>query len=217
MRSIFLCSVASLYVATAALAQPAPSGQPPQPAPRPAAVCATADQSKQVVELFKSKPSMSVANAAMALKMPEAIIVSGLPKDQATILSGAEFIKVWETMTAWPAAVGLIMRNGSVFELPGKIMMGEQSTRSNFYNLKPGGGFTGHLRHDLMSTLAVVAIPGKDGAMTRGVFFYDGAGDAIFGQFVVGEGGEGSAPSAAGLAAFEKTVALANSLPKACK
>ena len=217
MRRFYLGSVAAILAIGVANAQPAPPAQPPQPAPRPAAMCASADQIKQVSALYASKPGMPLANASAALKMPEAVVASALPKDQAVVLSGAEFTKLWETMAAWPSAVGLIMRNGSVFELPGKIMIGEQSTRSNFYNLKPGGGFTGHLRHDMMSTIAVVAIPGKDAAVTRGAFFYDGAGDPVFGEFVAGEGGEGSAPNAAGLAAFDKTMALAKTLPKACK
>ena len=148
MRKFYLGSVAAILAIGVANAQPAPPAQPPQPAARPAAMCATADQIKQVSVLYASKPGMSLANAAAALKMPEAVVASGLPKDQSVVLSGAEFTKIWETMAAWPSAVGLIMRNGRVFELPGKIMIGEQSTRSNFYNLKPGGGFTGHLRHD---------------------------------------------------------------------
>jgi len=171
---------------------------------------------KQVAEFYKASPGMMPPTATRALKMPESAITTSLPKDQAVVLSGAEFAKIWDTMTAWPNAVGLIMRNSSVLELPGKIMPGEQSTRSNYFNLKPGGNFTGHLRTDLMSTIAVLAVPGKDGAVTRGVIFYDGAGESMFSQFVAGEGGEGSAPSAVGLAAFDKTMALAKTLPRIC-
>ncbi|MBL8628852.1 MAG: hypothetical protein JNM81_04445 [Rhodospirillaceae bacterium] len=213
MRALFLSTVATFVAAGTALAQPQ---QPPQPAPRPAAVCATADQAKQVGEYYKASPGMIPANATRGLKMPEAAIVSGLPKDQAAVVSGAEFTKIWDSLTAWPTALGLIMKGGNVFELPGKVAMGEASTRSNFYNLKTGGGFGGHLRPDLMSTIAVAAIPGKDGAFTRGVMFYDGAGDSLLALFAVGSGGEGSAPSPEALAAFDKTMALAKSLPKAC-
>ena len=141
----------TLFAAGTALAQPA---QPPQPAPRPVAMCANAEQSKQAMEYYA--------------------------------------------------------------KTPGKVMPGEQSTRSNFFNLKPGGGINGHLRTDLMSTIAVVALPGKDGAATRGALFYDGAGESSFAVFLTGEGGEGSAPSPEGMAAFDKTMSLAKSLPKAC-
>ncbi|MBL8645339.1 MAG: hypothetical protein JNK21_15510 [Rhodospirillaceae bacterium] len=214
MRASYLLTIAGVLMAGTALAQP--QSQPPQPAPRPAAVCATADQAKQVAEYYKATPGMLPANATRALKMPEAAIVSGLPAGQSAVVSGAEFIKIWETLTAWPTALGLIMKGGNVFELPGKIAIGEPSTRSNFYNLKSGGGFGGHLRPDLMSTIAVVAIPGKESAVTRGVMFYDGTGESLLAVFSVGDGGEGSAPSPAALAAFDKTMALAKSLPKAC-
>jgi putative heme iron utilization protein len=209
MRSILLSSIIMAVTAGAAFAQP-------QPAPRPAAMCASTEQAKQVGDYYKANPGMMPANGARALKMAEAVMVSGLPKDQAAVVSGAEFAKVWDSMTAWPTTVSLIMKGGNVFEIPGKIMPGEASTRSNFFNIKPGGSFVGHLRPDLVSTIAVVAIPGKDGAMTRGTFFYDGAGEATFGVFTIGEGGEGSAPTPAGVAAFDKTLALAKSLPKAC-
>jgi putative heme iron utilization protein len=209
MRSMMLSTVMVAVAASAALAQP-------QPAPRPAAMCATPDQAKQVADYYKANPGMMPANGARALKMSEAVMVSGLPKDQVAVVSGAEFAKLWETMTAWPTTVGLIMKGGNVFELPGKLMPGEASTRSNFFNIKPGGSFGGHLRPDLMPTIAVVAIPGKDAAMTRGAFFYDGTGEAVFGVFAIGEGGEGSSPSAAGVTAFDKTMTLAKSLPKAC-
>ena len=212
MRMSLLITTA-LFAAGAALAQPA---QPPQPAPRPAAMCANAEQSKQTMEYYAKTPGMLPPNAARALKMPEAAMISGLPKDQVTVVSGAEFVKIWDTMTAWPKTVGLVMKGGNVFELPGKVMAGEQSARSNFFNLKPSGGINGHLRTDLMSTIAVVALPGKDGAATRGALFYDSAGESSFAVFLTGEGGEGSAPSPEGMAAFDKTMSLAKSLPKAC-
>ncbi len=212
MRASYLLTTV-VFMAGSALAQPQ---QPPQPAPRPAAVCASADQAKQVAEFYKTSPGMIPANATRGLKMPEAAIVSGLPKDQAAIVSGAEFTKIWDSMTAWPSALGLVMKGGNVFELPGKVAMGEPSTRSNFYNLKSGGSFGGHLRPDLMSTIAVVAIPGKENTMTRGVMFYDGAGESLFALFTVGAGGEGSAPAPDAVAAFDKTMALAKTLPKAC-
>jgi putative heme iron utilization protein len=213
MRTILLGSVAALLAAGSVMAQPA---QPPQPAPRPAAMCASADQAKLAMEYYAKTPGMLPPNAARALKMPEAAMISGLPKDQVAVVSGAEFVKIWDTMTAWPKALGLVMKGGNVFEIAGKVMPGEQSTRSNFYNIKPGGGIYGHLRPDLLASIAVAALPGKDGAVTRGVLFYDGAGESSFAVFTVGDGGEGSAPSAAGVAAFDKTLALAKSLPKAC-
>lgn len=219
MRAIASLSIVSVIITltTSLAAQEAKPSVPPPPAPRPAAICASPDQAKQVNEFYAKMPGMMPAVAAgRMLKMPEASIASSLPADQAAIVSGSEFVKLWETATAWPTVMGLIIRDGSVFELPGKVMIGEPSKTSNFYNLKPGGGFSGHLRPDMMSTIAVLAIPGKDGAVTRGMFFYNGAGDSIFGVALVGSGGEGSAPTAEAVAAFDKTMALAKSLPKAC-
>lgn len=212
--SMTVVSVLALVAGTAA-AQPAPGGPPP-PAPRPAPVCATPEQVKQVGEFYTKTPGMMPALATRMLKMPESAIASALPKDQATIVSGAEFVKLWETATAWPTAAGLILRDGNVFELPGKVMPGEPSKSSNFYNLKSGGGVQGHLRPDMMSAVAVFALPGKEDSVTRGMFFYNGAGESIFGIAVVGEAGEGSKPSDAGVAAFDKTMSLAKSLPRVC-
>lgn len=175
--------------------------------------CATAAQASAVRAAFAKPTPPAPFAAALQLKMPEALVVSALPAEQAYGVSATHFKTVWKSLETWGQAVFVVMKGGNVFEAYGKVFAGEPSKRSNFFNLHgEGPGMSGHLRPDLLSSIYVIALPGKDSVM-RGVMFYDAAGEASFGVYIPGEG---AAPPASLIKQFEATAEEIRALPSIC-
>lgn len=192
---------------------PAKAGAPELSAP----MCATVAQVKQVQEHYAAHPGAMPAVATRALKLPDALIASALPPDQVYGASGAAFIPVWESMMAWDDPVTIVIKSGSVIEIRGKIPKGTPSKVSNYFNVDESGpGLGGHLRPDLVTAIYAVDLPTKAAnAPLRGILFFDGAGDTVFGVYAAGEN-EGSPASPALVAQFERTRALVKSMPRVC-
>ena len=182
------------------------------------ALCATPDQVKQVQAHYAANPGAMPAVASRTLKLPDAVIASALPADQAYGTSGAGFIPVWESLMAWDSPVVIVIKSGSVIEIRGRIPKGEPSKISNYFNVdEKGEGMSGHLRPDLMTTIYAVDLPTKAAnAPLRGILFFDAAGETVFGVYAAGES-EGRPASPALVAQFEKTRALIRSMPKLCR
>lgn len=175
--------------------------------------CATTTQVSAVRAAFAKPTPPAPFAAALQLKMPEALVVSALPADQVHGVAATHFQTVWKSLETWDQAVFVVMKGGNVFESYGKVFAGEQSKRSNFFNLHgEGAGMSGHLRPDLLSSIYVIALPGKESVM-RGVMFYDAAGEASFGVYIPGEG---APPSAALVKQFEATAEEIRALPSIC-
>jgi putative heme utilization carrier protein HutX len=201
-------------IASALLGALSPSLAPaaaPQPlAPR----CASGPEAALVRAAFAKPAPPAPFAAAQQLELPEAVVVSALPAEQAYGVAASHFQAIWESLQAWESSVFVVMKGGHVFEVYGKLFHGEPSKRSNFFNLHgEGAGMSGHLRPDLLSAIYVISIPGKEAPM-RGVLFYDQAGEAAFGVYVPGEG---STPSESLIKAFEATAAEIRSLPAVCE
>lgn len=176
-------------------------------------ICATKSQVEVVRAAFAKPAPPALFAAAKELKLPEALIASALPAAQAYGVEATHFQTVWKSLETWDNSVFVVMKGGNVFETYGKVFAGEPSKRSNFFNLHgDGAGMSGHLRPDLLSSIYVIALPGKDSVM-RGVVFYDTAGEASFAVYVPGEG---SKPSDALVAQFEATAAEIRALPGVC-
>jgi len=196
------------------------AADPPAKAPAPQAaapMCATAAQAKQVQDHYAANPGAMPAIATRALKLPDAVIASALPPDQVHGTSGAGFIPVWESMMAWDNPVVIIIKSGSVLEVRGKIGKGTPSKVSNYFNVEESGpGMGGHLRPDLVTAIYAVNLPTKAAeAPLRGILFFDGAGETVFGVFAAGEA-EGSPASPTLVAQFEQTRALVKSMSRIC-
>lgn len=181
-------------------------------APPAAATCATTDETARVRALYSKGPAPMPFQSQEELKLPESTIASALPTELATGIDGAHFRAVWDSLATWDNALVMIRKGGNVFEVNTKIVAGEPSKRSKFFNLGHESSLSGHLRPDLIASIYAVALPGREG-VARGVFFYDAAGESVFGVFLPGEGAE---PSAAALAGFEKTRSMIRSLPPRC-
>ena len=186
-------------------------------APQATPMCATAAQVKQVQDYYTANPGAMPAIATRTLKLPDALIASALPTDQAYGAAGAGFIPVWESMMAWDNPVVIVIKSGSVLEIRGKIAKGTPSKVSNYFNVDESGlGLSGHLRPDLVTAIYAVDLPTRAANLPlRGILFFDGAGDTVFGVYAAGEG-EGQPAPPALVAQYEKTRALVKSMPKLC-
>lgn len=177
------------------------------------ALCASPAQRAAVAAAFAKPNPPAPFSAARELKMPEAVIMSALPASQAHGVAATHFQTIWKSLETWEKSVFVVMKGGHVFEAYGRVFAGEPSKRSNFFNLHgDGAGMSGHLRPDLLSSIYVIAVPGKD-SVTRGVLFYDAQGEAAFGVYLPGEG---SPPTAAQISQFEDTAAEIRALPGVC-
>jgi putative heme iron utilization protein len=173
-------------------------------------MCATAEQKAKVAEhLQTSNPGIATAATARVLELPEEIVASAVGEPLAIGIKGAAFQQVWETLPAWGETFFLIMKGGHVFELETKIVRGQPSGRSSFYNLDRGAPLSGHLRGDLISSIYAFDTPQR-GQTVQGVMFYGPPGESMFAAIVREES------PAEQKAAFQKTLVLIKTLPKAC-
>lgn len=181
-------------------------------APPVAATCATTTEAARVAALYSKGPAPMPFQAQEELKLPESTIASALPGAVAAGIDGSYFRAVWDSLVRWETAMVMIRKGGNVFEVTTKIVAGEPSKRSKYFNLGHESSFSGHLRPDLVASIYAVALPGREG-LARGVFFYDAAGESVFGVFLPGEG---ATPSARAIADFENTWNVVKSLPARC-
>ena len=199
-------------VAAAPATAPAAPGAARAAAPTPPAPCPGADEARRIAEAYAGPAKPMPFAAAAKLKLPEVMVAGGLPPALGRGVDGTAFPAVWQSLTGWPTAMLLVLKGGNVFEFRSRILPGKPSTRSRYFNVDHGEPFSGHLRPDLVTAIHAVQMPGEEGAV-RGVFFYDGSGESVFGVMLP-EGSE--APEPAQLAAFERTWALLGTLPGRC-
>jgi putative heme iron utilization protein len=64
-------------------------------------LCATPEQARQIQAFYQDKPATMPDIAARKLQLPEAVVASGLPADQAAGIKGEDFTEVWAAMTSW--------------------------------------------------------------------------------------------------------------------
>ena len=176
------------------------------------ASCATPDQRQQIQNFYAENPGTLPTIAARRLKLPEELVASGLPADQAASAPGEAFAEVWALMSRWEQANFLIMKGANVFEILSPVAPGAPSTRSDYYNIEYTHPLRGHLRPDLYTSIYAVAIPAKEETI-RGVLFYDPDGESVFGAFI---SGEALTPPASELAKFDAVMALIRSKPPVC-
>jgi putative heme iron utilization protein len=175
--------------------------------------CATPDQASQIRAFYKDNPGTMPVIAARRLNLPEATVVSGLPADQSAGIKGEAFMEVWGAMNQWKEATFLIMKGENVFEVASSVGTATPSKTSKYTNIAYEQPLRGHLRPDLYTSIYAVALPGKEGAVPRGVLFYDASGASVFGAFI---SGDGPPPPASELAKFDAVMALVKSKPALC-
>ncbi|MGE0581398.1 MAG: ChuX/HutX family heme-like substrate-binding protein [Steroidobacteraceae bacterium] len=174
--------------------------------------CATPPQVQQVREFYRNNAMTMPTIASRKLGLAEAIVVSGLPPEQAASAPGKDFALIWEAMTRWKEATFLIMKGANVFEVLSGIGKVARSKTSAYTNIEYVHPMRGHLRPDLYESIYAVSLPGKDGEAARGILFYDAQGASVFGVFMSGE----TSPPASELAKFDEVMELVRSRAPVC-
>lgn len=213
-RTIVLASAVTLALLTAVspLQAHEPAASRPAPTASPAAVrCPTAEETAKVMQRYTEPTAGLPFATAPALKMPESVVAAAMPAKMSVGVSASHFRAVWDTLPAWGEVLGVVIKGGSVFEIETRIPEGKPSERSAFFNLGKAA-LTGHVRADLMGSIHLLEVPSRDG-LVRGIFFYGQDGQGVVGYFISGEGRE---PTAEQSAAFARTRALLEGLPRVC-
>lgn len=177
-------------------------------------VCASDEQQQRVRAYYADSPGVMPSIASLRLGLPEALLVSALPAEQAVMTSGEAFYDVWAAMTDWEQATFMIMKGLNVFEIVSPIGAGAPSQTSQYWNIEYVHPVRGHLRPDLYAGVAAVVLPREaDGVTVRGVLVFDDAGDLVFGAFI---SGDGSPPPQSEIAKFDRVMAMIRSKPALC-
>ena len=180
----------------------------------PKALCATPAEATTVRAALAGKEPGPLAAVAGALKMPEALVMSALPENEAYGVGASHFPVIWKSLETWDDALTLVTKGANIIEIRGQVGLGEPSKRSKFFNVtRKGGGLNGHLRPDLYSSIYGISRVGKESAL-RGVAFVDQAGEVVFTVYLPSEG---ETPPASLVKQFEGTWALLRSLPALCR
>jgi putative heme iron utilization protein len=177
-------------------------------------MCATPEQAQKVRAYYKDNPAAMPVIAARRLNLPESVVVSGLPADQVASAPGAAFTDVWNAMTQWKNSVFLIMKGDNVFEVLSPVAPVTPSKTSKYTNIDYVHPLRGHLRPDQYASIYAVAMPDKEGKLTRGVLFYDADGASVFGAFMSGEALP--PPSAAEIGQFDGLMKLLEAKGQVC-
>lgn len=175
-------------------------------------LCATPQQAQQIREFYRNNAMTMPVIASRKLKLPEAVVVSGLPPEQAASAPGKDFLEIWDAMTRWKEVTFLIMKGSNVFEVLSGVGKAERSKTSAYTNIEYVHPMRGHLRPDLYESIYAVSLPGKDGEAARGILFYDAQGESVFGAFM---SGDTTAP-ASELAKFDEVMKLVRSRTPVC-
>ena len=176
-------------------------------------MCASSEQARLIRDFYGENPGASPVVAARQLKLPEELIGSGLPGDRVAATTAEGFDQVWAALTTWEKAIVIIIKGADVLEVFGPISPGQVSADTSRFDLTHDNPLAGHLRPDLYASIYAYALPGKKGAVTRGVFFYDQAGASVFGVMM---SGKGPPPSATEVEKFDELMTLVRSLPPVC-
>jgi putative heme iron utilization protein len=173
-------------------------------------LCASAAEAGDVQQRLAA-PRANYWSVAAALNVSEAAVLSAVAAARGAATSGSAFREVWESMRAWPEAVSIVMKDGHVFEVHGRVTPGEPSAQSRYFNLKGHDGLSGHLRPDLVAGIYAVELPGRTGP-EFGVAFASSTGSVSFAVYV--PAGDEATPE--GRRAWEATKALIARLPALC-
>ncbi len=176
-------------------------------------LCATSDQRQAVEEFLADKTPMMPIMAARELKLPEAIVASAYPDDYVASASAEAFDDIWTAMTKLDKVTVLITKGPHVYEVSSGIGAGTRSDTTPFFNLDHDNAFSGHLMPEMLSSISAVAVPGEEGKVGRGIFFYMPNGEPAFGTLI---SGNGPSPSADEIAKFDGIMAMIKARPSAC-
>ncbi|MCC7348731.1 MAG: heme utilization cystosolic carrier protein HutX [Variibacter sp.] len=135
----------------------------------------------RVRQELAAKPDGVLEAVASAHGVPLQRVVECLPADQWKRISGEHFIDVMQDIAGWGGIIFIVHSKDAIVEFEGPLPGG--SSGHGFYNLKGGGGLSGHLR--ATNCRAIVFLRRLFmGTPTMSVQFFNADGEAMFKIFV---------------------------------
>lgn len=128
-----------------------------------------------------AKPGGVLEAVASAHGVSLLSVVECLPTEMWKRISGEHFIDIVQDIAGWGDITFIVHTKDGIFEFEGRLPGG--TSKHGFYNLKGGGGLTGHLRATNCRAIVFLRRPFMN-MDTMSVQFFNSDGDAMFKIFV---------------------------------
>ncbi|WP_086984327.1 heme utilization cystosolic carrier protein HutX [Vibrio aphrogenes] len=133
---------------------------------------------QKVSQLIESDPNILPSSLAQNFNVSEGEIISVLPKEMVTVISGDHAQSILESIVGWGPVTTIVHSFGSIFEIKAPFPKGKIA--HGYYNLMGRSGeLHGHLRLDLITHVALVSKPFR-GKESYYFGFFDSDGNSIF-------------------------------------
>jgi putative heme utilization carrier protein HutX len=136
---------------------------------------------EHVREELAAKPDGVLEVVASAQGMSLLGVVECLPPGMWKRISGGHFIDVMQDISGWGDITFVVHTKDAIVEFEGVLPGG--TSGHGFYNLKGGGGLSGHLRGTNCAAIVFLRRPFM-GIDTMSVQFFNAEGEAMFKIFV---------------------------------
>jgi putative heme utilization carrier protein HutX len=135
----------------------------------------------RVRQELAAKPDGVLEAVASAHGLPLQSVVECLPAERWKRISGEHFIDVMQDVSGWGDIIFIVHTRDAVVEFGGPLPGG--TLGHGFYNLKGGGGLSGHLRATNCRAIIFLrrSFMGMD---TVSIQFFNADGEAMFKIFV---------------------------------
>ncbi len=187
------------------------------------AICATPEQTKNIRNYYeKMRPGVPIPVPSRYFNVPEAIIPSALPADQAVGATSTHEIadRVWKSIEGWGAQTRVTLvfapNSKNSFAVPSLVPIDQDNSDDGYLDVYADGGKGIHSHIQIANVAAIYAhdIPNGDGKnRTRGVSFYGPTGDLIIGVYASVKADPFDPKAADG---FAKTWALLKGMTRPC-
>lgn len=138
----------------------------------------SANTKQRVAAYLTANAHAAVSDIAKALQLSEAEATLALPAAMTTAIDAQFALDILTQLPTWGRLTTIIHSCGSIFEVKADFPKGKLA--HGFYNLMGREGqLHGHLRLDLVASIALVSKPFR-GTDSHYIGFYDQAGECMF-------------------------------------
>lgn len=135
----------------------------------------------RVSEILANCKFVMLSTIAQQCGITELEAAKALPDEMRTFCSGDQFLPVWEKMTRWPGATFIMVHEGNVVEIAGRLPAGKVG--GEYFNLEHGFALGGHVSYGKIRDICFLSLPFM-GRESHSVQFFDGAGATLFAVYV---------------------------------
>ncbi|MBN8969023.1 MAG: heme utilization cystosolic carrier protein HutX [Rhizobiales bacterium] len=128
-----------------------------------------------------AKPDGVLEAVASAHHLSLLSVVQCLPGEMWKQVDGGHFIEVMQDISSWGDITFIVHTKDAIVEFEGRLPNG--TSGHGFYNLKGGGGVSGHLRAANCRAIVFLRRPFM-GTQTLSIQFFNADGEAMFKIFV---------------------------------